>query len=99
MDRLPCVYMLTNVNDSVLYIGVTSDLPKRVMEHRMKIVPGFTTQYNLRKLVYFEATEDMLSAIEREKQLKRWSRIKKDRLIASQNPHWNDLGPKIGLGD
>ena len=80
------VYMLTNWNDSVLYIGVTSNLEKRLYEHRNGLVDGFTKTYNVHKLVYYEETDYMRSAIEREKQLKKWSRAKKNALVNAMNP-------------
>ena len=85
------VYMLTNWDDSVLYIGVTGNLPKRLYEHRSGLVEGFTKKYNVHKLVYFEQTDDVYSAISREKQLKKWSRMKKNMLVNSVNPQWRDL--------
>jgi len=85
------VYILSNWNDSVLYIGVTSNLPKRLYEHRNGLVDGFSKKYNTHKLVYYEYTNDAYSAISREKQLKKWSRSKKDFLIERQNPQWKDL--------
>jgi len=75
----------------VLYIGVTNNLERRVQEHKLGIAPGFTKKYNVKFLVYFETTNSVLDAIEREKQLKRWRREKKVRLIESTNPHWKDL--------
>ncbi|MEK7073476.1 MAG: GIY-YIG nuclease family protein [Patescibacteria group bacterium] len=90
------VYIVTNDLNSVLYIGVTNDLARRIEEHRQKLVPGFTAKYNLSKLVHFEETNDVRSAIEREKQLKGWTRKKKNKLIDSVNPKWNDLSPSIG---
>jgi len=85
------VYMLSNWNDSVLYIGVTNDLERRLYEHRHGLVDGFTKKYNVHKLVYFEHTSDAYSAISREKQLKKWRREKKNALVASMNPQWKDL--------
>lgn len=85
------VYILANWNNSVLYIGVTNDLERRLYEHREKTVTGFTEKYNLQKLVYVETTNDVKAAIAREKQLKGWSRAKKEALIVSINPAWNDL--------
>ena len=85
------VYMLTNWDDSVLYIGVTSNLPKRLYEHRNGLVEGFTKQYNVYKLVYYEETAYRISANERERQLKKWSRAKKNALINQMNPTWHDL--------
>ena len=85
------VYILSNWHDSVLYIGVTGNLPKRLYEHRNGLVDGFTKKYNVHKLVYFEDTKDVYSAISREKQLKKWTRIKKNKLIMQKNPDWKDL--------
>ena len=83
--------MLSNWDDSVLYIGVTSNLQRRLYEHRNGLADGFTKKYNVHKLVYFEATTDAYSAISREKQLKNWSRQKKNALVITQNPEWKDL--------
>ena len=85
------IYILTNKNNNVLYIGVTSDLKKRIWEHKNKVVDGFTKKYNLDKLVYFETGENIESAIEREKQLKNWHREWKFNLIKAQNPEFKDL--------
>ena len=85
------VYILSNWNDAVLYIGVISNLPRRLYEYRSGLVDGFSKQYNTHKLVYFEHTNDVYSAISREKQLKKWSRSKKDVLISRLNPQWRDL--------
>ena len=85
------VYLLTNWDDSVLYIGVTSNLPRRLYEHRNGLADGFTKKYNVHKLVYFEQTNDVYSALSREKQLKKWSRKKKNDLVQSTNPTWRDL--------
>ena len=89
------VYMLSNWDDSVLYIGVTSNLPKRLYEHRIGLMEGFTKKYNVHKLVYFEQTTDVRVAIEREKQIKSWSRAKKNALVETMNPDWKDLYPTI----
>ena len=85
------VYILSNWNDSVLYIGVTGNLPRRLCEHRSHLVDGFSSRYNTEKLVYFEETTDVYSAISREKQLKGWTRKKKNDLIIKMNPEWKDL--------
>lgn len=82
---------MTNHSNRVLYTGVTSDLVKRVYEHKNHLVKGFTNKYNVTKLVYYEAFEDMLSAIEREKQIKDGSRKKKINLILNFNKSWKDL--------
>jgi len=85
------VYMLTNQRNTVLYIGITNALERRLAEHGESNRFHFTRQYNANKLVYFEAYADPRSAIEREKQLKKWSRAKKDALIAKRNAEWRDL--------
>ena len=85
------VYILTNWNNKVLYIGVTNNLERRVYEHRMQLADGFTKKYNVHKLVYYEYTNAVESAIAREKQLKGWTRAKKDALISKMNPSWTDL--------
>ena len=89
------LYILTNKKNGTLYIGVTSNLKKRIWEHKNKIVEGFTKTYSLHKLVYFETTENIYSALTREKQLKKWNRIWKIRLIEEKNPKWNDLSDDI----
>ncbi len=86
-----CVYILTNWSGRVMYIGVTNDLQRRLYEHRHQMADGFTKRYNIHKLVYFEQTGDIRAAIAREKQLKGWSREKKNALVASANPMWRDL--------
>jgi putative endonuclease len=88
------VYILTN-KSRTLYIGVTNNLCTRVAQHQEKLVPGFTKKYQLNRLVYFEQFNDIVVAIEREKQLKRWSRPKKISLVESVNPGWKDLGSQI----
>ena len=85
------VYMLTNWDDSVIYIGVTSNLPRRLYEHRNGMADGFTKQYHVHKLVYYEHTNDVYSAISREKQLKKWNRSKKNHLVQQMNSDWKDL--------
>ena len=89
--KQPCIYILTNDNNSALYIGVTSNLVQRIYQHKSKQVKGFSSKYNLNKLVYFEQLEDMDSAILREKRLKKWNREWKNRLINELNPNWKDL--------
>jgi putative endonuclease len=85
------VYIMTNKNNTVLYTGVTSDLVKRVYEHKNKLADGFTRKYNAVKLVYYEVFDDISEAIRREKQIKGGSRDNKVRLIESMNPRWDDL--------
>ena len=84
------VYIMTN-RSQTLYTGVTNDLQHRVYEHKQKLVDGFTKKYNLTKLVYYESTDDVRSAIGREKQIKGWLRANKIALIESMNPQWGDL--------
>jgi putative endonuclease len=91
MDKQYYVYILTNRRHTVLYTGVTSDLHGRVYQHREKLLPGFTSRYNVDKLVYYDVTEDASAAITREKQVKAGSRRKKLDLINAMNPEWRDL--------
>ena len=91
MSRQYYVYIMTNNGNTVLYVGVTSDLMKRVYEHRSKLVEGFTKKYNIVKLVYYEVCEEAEGAIIREKQIKAGSRQKKLDLISGMNPEWRDL--------
>ena len=92
MERGGCVYILTNVFNTVLYIGVTSDLYARIIEHRDKIYPeSFTVKYNCYKLVYFEMYSTIDEAIGIEKRLKKWNRDWKIKLIEKDNPNWEDL--------
>ncbi|MFC3907695.1 GIY-YIG nuclease family protein [Legionella dresdenensis] len=85
------VYLLANKHNNVLYTGVTNDLIRRFYEHKNKLVAGFTQKYNVDRLVYFEVCSGIVVAIEREKQIKGWSRKKKQDLINSLNPEWDDL--------
>ena len=93
------VYLLTNWNNKVLYTGITNNLERRLYEHKNNLVDGFTKKYNLNKLVYFDSTNSVRSAIEREKQIKGWTRQKKNELIESINTQWEDLSDKWGLKD
>ncbi len=87
--------MMSNKQDGVLYIGVTSDIVKRVYEHKNDFVDGFTKQYNLKNLVYYEVYDEIEEAIKREKQFKNWYREWKVELVNKQNPHWEDLYESI----
>ena len=91
MDKYYYVYIITNQRNNVLYTGVTNDLVRRVYEHREKVVPGFSKKYNVYKLVYYEMTESIESAILREKQIKGGSRQNKLDMINRMNPQWRDL--------
>ena len=91
MDKTYAVYILTNYNETTFYIGVTGNLQKRIWEHKNKIVEGFTKKYNVDKLVYYELTENVETALNREKQLKRWHRQWKINLIKEMNPEFKDL--------
>jgi putative endonuclease len=93
------VYIATNFKNTVLYTGVTNDLCKRLWTHREKLVEGFTRRYNVWKLVYFEETSDVLSAIAREKQIKAGPRQRKVRLVEGMNPSWRDLYRELCLGE
>ena len=85
------VYLLTNWNNKVIYVGITNELTRRIYKHKNKMIKGFTEKYNVKKLVYFEETQDVNTAIEREKEIKKWRREKKNRLVNSMNPNWDDL--------
>jgi len=95
MDKKPAVYILASKRNGTLYIGVTSDLIKRVWEHKNDLVQGFTRRYGVHQLVWYELHETMESAIQREKRLKEWERNWKLRLIESSNPDWEDLYHRI----
>ena len=89
------VYILTNKTNAVMYIGVTNNLQRRLYEHKNKLVDGFTQRYNVHKLVYFEQYSEINDALAREKQLKRWARAKKNLLVKSKNPNWEDWGDSL----
>ncbi|MBE7551024.1 MAG: GIY-YIG nuclease family protein [Anaerolineales bacterium] len=91
MSQSYYVYLLTNWNDQVIYVGVTNNLERRLYEHKHKLVQGFTAKYNVNKLVYFEETPDVNAALYREKEIKKWRREKKNNLVTSMNPEWQDL--------
>ena len=93
------VYILASKKNGTLYIGVTNELVKRVYEHKSKMIRGFSKKYGVDKLVFFEETRDVLSALEREKQLKKWRRNWKIELIEKTNPEWHDLYPQIVGGN
>lgn len=95
MTKQYYVYILTNKSNKVLYIGVTNDLERRICEHRNEMVDGFTKKYNLNKLVYFETTTDVRSALEKEKQLKNRHRSWKINLINEFNSEWKDLSEML----
>jgi putative endonuclease len=88
------VYLLTNKSDNVMYVGMTNDLTRRVYEHKNGLVEGFTKKYRVHKLVYYEVTESVLAALEREKEVKKWRREKKNQLVEKVNPTWEDLSLK-----
>jgi putative endonuclease len=89
------VYLLASRKDGPIYLGVTNDLIRRTFEHRSKATPGFTSRYNITKLVWFEVYDDPISAISREKEIKKWRRSWKVALIEKENPDWNDLYESI----
>jgi putative endonuclease len=97
MEKLPCVYILARASHSTLYIGVTSDLPGRIWQHREGFIRGFTQRYGIKRLVWFERHETMESAIVREKRIKRWPRAWKYDLIHERNPTWRDLAEDLGF--
>ena len=89
------IYMITNRPDGVLYIGVTTDLKKRIWQHKNKEIEGFSSKYNLKNLVYFEVYDDYWEAANREKRMKKWNRQWKINLIEKENPEWKDLYDEI----
>ena len=89
--KTPCVYILASRQNGALYLGVTSNLPQRVWQHKGDFVAGFTKQYNVHRLVWYEVHESMESAIAREKAIKKWRRQWKINLIEAENPDWRDL--------
>jgi len=89
------IYILASKKNGTLYVGVTSDLVRRIYEHRNDLAEGFTQKYSIHNLIYFESTESVESAIKREKQLKKWNRAWKISLIERSNPEWNDLYPDL----
>ncbi|MCL2695161.1 MAG: GIY-YIG nuclease family protein [Clostridiales bacterium] len=88
------VYILTNWNNKVMYVGITNNLERRLYEHKSKLADGFTNKYNVSKLVYYDSTTDVKAAIAREKQIKGWIRKRKDELVEEMNPSWEDLSAK-----
>jgi putative endonuclease len=97
MQRQPAVYILASKRNGTLYVGVTSYLIQRIWQHKQNHVDGFTKEYRIHLLVYFEVLQTMVEAIQREKQLKKWDRGWKLRLIEKHNPYWRDLFPDINL--
>jgi putative endonuclease len=95
MDKYFAVYILASGRNGTLYIGVTSNLPKRVWEHREGVIDGFTKQYGVKNLVWYEIGDDPVAAITREKQIKKWNRGWKLKLIEEKNPEWRDLFSEI----
>ena len=97
IERMPCIYILATGYNGTLYVGVTSDLLARVIQHREGMFDGHAKKYGIKRLVYYEIAEDMGAAIRREKQLKRWRREFKRNIIERENPMWNDLAVLLGL--
>jgi len=95
MEKQFAVYMMASRRNGTLYIGVTSNLPKRVWEHREGVVAGFTAEYGVKSLVWYELHDDAEAAILREKQIKKWNRAWKLKLIEGRNPRWSDLFAEI----
>ena len=95
MEKIFCVYIVTNRKNGVLYTGVTSNLPARTYDHKNKTKPSFTKKYNLARLVHYEVYNDAKTAIHREKCIKEWKRQWKIELIEKENPDWRDLYPDI----
>ena len=96
-ERHPCVYILASGHYGTLYIGVTSNLLARLVQHREGLIPGFTRRYGINRLAYYEMFDTMEAAIVREKRLKEWRRAWKIELIEARNENWDDLGIDLGL--
>ena len=99
MSKVGYIYFMTNQHNTVLYLGVTNNLSRRVAEHKVKVNKGFTYKYNCDKLVYFESLSSIVDAISREKQLKNWKREWKDALINGENATWKDLSEEAGVDE
>ncbi len=99
MEKQPCVYILASGKRGYIYIGVTSNLPQRIYQHKSGAVNGFAKQRNCKHLVHFEMFEDMPNAIAREKQLKNWHRDWKMNLIGESNPNWDDMSISLGISE
>ncbi len=95
IEKFPCVYLLANKPFGTLYIGVTSDLKKRIWQHKNNLVEGFSNKYKLHRLVWFELHMSMYAAIDREKNLKNWNRDWKINLVEKANPNWRDFYPGL----
>jgi len=95
VEKDPAVYILASGRHGTLYIGVTSDLPGRVHQHREGLIKGFTSRYGVTRLVHFELFGDMITAITRKKQLKKWNRAWKTELVEVKNTHWDDLATTV----
>ena len=91
MEKQPCVYLLASKRNGTIYTGVTSNLLKRIWEHKSNVVKGFTSKYGVHTLVWYEIHETMESAIQREKTIKNWKRVWKMKIIEEMNPGWRDL--------
>ena len=91
MEKQYYVYILTNQSNKVMYVGSSSNLKVRIYQHKQKLIPGFTAKYNVNKLVYFEVTNDPYSAVTRERNLKGWRRARKNQLVETTNPGWEEL--------
>ena len=91
IEKAYYVYLMTNWNNKVMYIGITNNLERRIFEHKQKVGQGFTEKYNINKLVYYEQTSDIIEVLNREKEIKKWRREKKNKLVVKTNPIWRDL--------
>ena len=97
MYKIYYIYIATNQRNTVLYTGVTSNLERRIQEHRLKMIKGFTSKYNIDKLIYYETFENPVKAIAREKEIKGWTRIKKEVIIERINPEYKNLVNEHGI--
>ena len=97
MEWQPCVYILASGRHATLYVGVTSNLIGRLIQHREGLIPGFTSRYGVHRLVWYDVADTMEAAIRREKQLKKWNRDWKQNLVERENLHWSDLSTGLGF--
>jgi len=96
-ERQPCVYMLASGYNGTLYVGITSNLPARIMQHREGAHDGFTKRHDVKRLVWYDLTDDMNAAVASEKRIKKWPRDWKKNLIERENPKWDDLAMALGF--
>ena len=96
-NKIYYVYIITTQNNKVMYVGMTNNLKRRIYEHKNKLVDGFTKKYNINKLVYYESSSQIDTILNREKEIKKWRREKKNKLVETLNPEWKDLAVELNM--